>query len=619
MKKQETLSFQSEVKQLLKLMIHSLYSNKEIFLRELISNASDAADKLRFSALSNQELYENDADLYVRISVDKKNNTLTVSDNCIGMSRIEVINNLGTIAKSGTKAFLESLGSDLSKNNQMIGQFGVGFYSVFIVAEKVIVRSRAAGFPINQGVFWESSGEGEYTIADIEKSSRGTEIILYLRKNEEEFLDNWRLRSIIGKYSDHISLSVEIKNDKDNNVIWEKVNQAKALWTRSKSEISESEYIEFYKHISHDNSSPLIWTHNHVEGKQEYIILLFIPSKASFDLWNRDQKHGLKLYVQRVYIMDDVKQFIPNYLRFVRGIIDCNDLPLNVSREILQDNLLARNLRNALTKRVLHLLDKLAKEDIEKYQVFWQQFGIVIKEGPAEDSSNNIFISKLLRFTTTHTNSSIQNVSLKDYVSRMIEGQNKIFYITADSYTAAKSSPHLELFNKKGIEVLLLSDRTDEWMMSYLSEFDGKKFQSITKSDELLDKLANEDKKLEQEIISKDLEDFVKRVKILLADRVKNVKLTNRLTDTPAIVTTDSNEMTTQMAKLFVAVGQNVPEIKYNFELNPNHRLVQKVSKIVDKTLFSDWIEVFFGEALLAERGVLEDPNLFIQRLNKLF
>lgn len=619
MKGQETRGFQSEVKQLLQLMIHSLYSNKEIFLRELISNASDAADKLRFRALSKPELYENDGELRVRISADKDQGTLTISDNGIGMSREEVIDNLGTIAKSGTKAFLESLGTDQAKDSQMIGQFGVGFYSAFIVADKVTVRSRAAGAPADEGVFWESAGEGEYTIADIEKAERGTEITLHLRDDEKEFLDNWRLRSVISKYSDHIALPVEIedKNEEDGTVTWEKINQAKALWTRSKSDISDEEYVEFYKHISHDYADPLTWTHNRVEGKQEYTSLLYVPSQAPFDLWNRDQQHGLKLYVQRVFIMDDAEQFMPNYLRFIRGVLDSNDLPLNVSREILQDSALTRSLRSALTKRVLQMLEKLAKTDAEKYQTFWQQFGLVMKEGPAEDMANGETIAKLLRFATTQTDSSVQNVSLEDYVSRMVEGQDKIYYITADSYAAAKGSPHLELFRKKGIEVLLLSDRIDEWMMNYLSEFDGKQFQSVSKADESLDKLADENK-AEQEEADKQLAPFVERVKSFLGERVKDVKLTHRLTDTSAIVTTNADEMSTQMAKLFAAAGQAAPEVKYNFELNPAHPLVKKASEVSDESVFADWVDVLLDQALLAERGTLEDPNLFIRKINEL-
>lgn len=619
MKGQETRGFQSEVKQLLHLMIHSLYSNKEIFLRELISNASDAADKLRFRALSNPDLYEGDGNLHVRISADKENRTLTLSDNGIGMTRDEVIDNLGTIAKSGTKAFLESMGSDQAKDSQLIGQFGVGFYSAFIVADKVTVRTRSAGVNADQAVFWESEGEGDYTIADIEKVERGTEITLHLREGEDEFLDDWRLRNIISKYSDHIALPVEIltTEGEDGEQKWEKINKAQALWTRTKSEVTDEEYKEFYKHIAHDFTDPVTWSHNRVEGKQEYTSLLYIPAQAPWDLFNRDHKHGLKLYVQRVFIMDDAEQFMPNYLRFVRGLIDSNDLPLNVSREILQDSRVTQSLRAALTKRVLQMLDKLAKDDAEKYQKFWQQFGLVLKEGPAEDGGNAEAIAKLLRFASTHNDSAIQNVSLTDYISRMVEGQEKIYYITADSYAAAKSSPHLELLRKKGIGVLLLSDRIDEWMMSYLTEFDGKPFQSVSKKDESLDKLADEETS-EQKEAEKALEPFVDRVKKLLGDRVKDVRLTHRLTETPAVVTTDADEMTTQMAKLFAAAGQAAPEIKYIFELNPDHALVKRAADEQDEARFGEWIELLLDQSLLAERGSLEDPNLFIKRVNDL-
>lgn len=619
MKGQETRGFQSEVKQLLHLMIHSLYSNKEIFLRELISNASDAADKLRFRALSNPDLYEGDGNLHVRISADKENRTLTLSDNGIGMTRDEVIDNLGTIAKSGTKAFLESMGSDQAKDSQLIGQFGVGFYSAFIVADKVTVRTRSVGVNADQAVFWESEGEGDYTIADIEKVERGTEITLHLREGEDEFLDDWRLRNIISKYSDHIALPVEIltTEGEDGEQKWEKINKAQALWTRTKSEVTDEEYKEFYKHIAHDFTDPVTWSHNRVEGKQEYTSLLYIPAQAPWDLFNRDHKHGLKLYVQRVFIMDDAEQFMPNYLRFVRGLIDSNDLPLNVSREILQDSRVTQSLRAALTKRVLQMLDKLAKDDAEKYQKFWQQFGLVLKEGPAEDGGNAEAIAKLLRFASTHNDSAIQNVSLTDYISRMVEGQEKIYYITADSYAAAKSSPHLELLRKKGIEVLLLSDRIDEWMMSYLTEFDGKPFQSVSKKDESLDKLADEETS-EQKEAEKALEPFVDRVKKLLGDRVKDVRLTHRLTETPAVVTTDADEMTTQMAKLFAAAGQAAPEIKYIFELNPDHALVKRAADEQDEARFGEWIELLLDQSLLAERGSLEDPNLFIKRVNDL-
>ncbi|MCX8582088.1 MULTISPECIES: molecular chaperone HtpG [unclassified Gilliamella] len=613
----ETRGFQSEVKQILHLMIHSLYSNKEIFLRELISNASDAADKLRFKALENADLYAGDAELGVRISTNKEAGTLTIADNGIGMTRDEVIENLGTIAKSGTKAFLESIGSDQAKDSQLIGQFGVGFYSAFIVADKVTVKTRAATAKADEAVMWESAGEGEYTISDTEKESRGTEIILHLKEDEKEFLDDWRLRSIISKYSDHISLPVEVQTTEENEVKWEKVNKAQALWTRSKSEVSDEEYKEFYKHISHDFADPLSWSHNRVEGKQEYTSLLYIPSKAPWDMWNRDNKHGLKLYVQRVFIMDDAEQFMPNYLRFVKGLIDSNDLPLNVSREILQDNKVTQNLRNACTKRVLQMLDKLAKDDKEQYQQFWSEFGLVLKEGTGEDYANREAIMKLLRFTTTQSDSEAQTVSLDDYISRMQEGQEKIYYITADSYGAAKNSPHLELFRKKGIEVLLLSDRIDEWMMSNLTEFDGKQFQSISKSDESIEKLADQNSD-EQKQVEKELEPFIERVKKVLGDKVKEVKLTHRLTDTPAIVTTAADEMSTQMAKLFAAAGQKAPEIKYTFEINPDHQLVKRVADTQDETAFSDWIELLLDQALLAEKGSLNDPSKFIQTMNKL-
>ena len=615
----ETRGFQSEVKQILHLMIHSLYSNKEIFLRELISNASDAADKLRFKALENPDLYAGDAELGVRISTNKEAGTLTIADNGIGMTRDEVIENLGTIAKSGTKAFLESIGSDQAKDSQLIGQFGVGFYSAFIVADNVTVTTRAATAKADEAVMWQSAGEGEYTISDTNKETRGTEIVLHLKDDEKEFLDDWRLRSIINKYSDHISLPVEVQttDEESKEVKWEKVNKAQALWTRSKSEVTDEEYKEFYKHISHDFADPLSWSHNRVEGKQEYTSLLYIPSKAPWDMWNRDNKHGLKLYVQRVFIMDDAEQFMPNYLRFVKGLIDSNDLPLNVSREILQDNKVTQNLRNACTKRVLQMLDKLAKDDKEQYQQFWSEFGLVLKEGTGEDFSNRESIAKLLRFTTTNSDSEVQSVSLDDYISRMQEGQEKIYFITADSYGAAKNSPHLELFRKKGIEVLLLSDRIDEWMMSNLTEFAGKQFQSISKSDESIEKLADQNSD-EQKQVEKELEPFIERVKKVLADKVKEVKLTHRLTDTPAIVTTAADEMSTQMAKLFAAAGQKAPEIKYTFEINPDHQLVKRIANTQDETTFSDWVELLLDQALLAEKGSLSDPSKFIQTMNKL-
>ena len=622
---QETRGFQSEVKQLLQLMIHSLYSNKEIFLRELISNASDAADKLRFKALSAPELYEGDGDLKVRISTDKEKGTLTISDNGIGMNREQVIDHLGTIAKSGTKEFLSSLGSDQAKDNKLIGQFGVGFYSAFIVADKVTVKSRAAGESAVQGVLWESAGEGEYSVADIEKKTRGTEITLHLREDEKEFLDDWRLRQIIGKYSDHIDLPVELlvqefdDEGKETGVKWEKINKAQALWTRNKADISDEEYKEFYKHISHDFNDPLLWAHNRVEGKQEYTSLLYLPEKAPWDLFNREHKHGLKLYVQRVFIMDDAEQFMPNYLRFIKGLIDSNDLPLNVSREILQDNKVTAALRKALTKRALGMLEKLAKdEDKQKYQNFWKEFGLVLKEGLAEDNANQQEIAKLLRFASTHNDGSEQTVALEDYVARMKEGQKAIYYITADSYIAAKNSPHLELFNKKGIEVLLLSDRIDEWVLGYFTEFDGKPLQAVTKSNLDLGDLADKEQEETQKEQDKEFGSFIERVKSYLGDRVKDVRLTHRLSDTPAIVSTDNDQMTTQMAKLFAAAGQPVPEVKYTFELNPEHVLVKKTADVGDESEFGEWIELLLDQAMLSERGSLENPTAFIKRVNKL-
>ncbi|HDR0923748.1 molecular chaperone HtpG [Pasteurella multocida] len=620
---QETRGFQSEVKQLLQLMIHSLYSNKEIFLRELISNASDAADKLRFKALSAPELYEGDGDLKVRIRFDEEKGTLTISDNGIGMTRDEVIDHLGTIAKSGTKEFLSALGQDQAKDSQLIGQFGVGFYSAFIVADKVTVKTRAAGVSADKAVLWESAGEGEYSVADIDKKERGTEITLHLREDEKAFLNDWRLREIIGKYSDHIGLPVEIltkeydDEGKETGIKWEKINKAQALWTRAKNEISEEEYQEFYKHLSHDFTDPLLWAHNKVEGNQEYTSLLYVPAKAPWDLFNREHKHGLKLYVQRVFIMDDAQVFMPNYLRFMRGLLDSNDLPLNVSREILQDNKVTSALRKALTKRALQMLEKLAKDNAEKYQCFWQEFGLVLKEGPAEDFANKETIAKLLRFASTHNDSSQQSVSLEDYVARMKEGQKAIYYITADTYVAAKNSPHLELFNKKGIEVLLLSDRIDEWMLSYLTEFDGKPLQTISKADLDLGDLADKEED-SQKAQDEQYASFVERVKTLLGERVKEVRLTHRLTDTPAVVSTGDDQMTTQMAKLFAAAGQAMPEVKYTFELNPEHGLVQKVAEIADEQQFADWIELLLEQAMLAERGSLENPVAFIKRMNTL-
>ena len=578
----ETHGFQTEVKQLLHLMIHSLYSNKEIFLRELVSNAADAADKLRFRALEDGSLYENDGDLAVKISVDKEASTVTIADNGIGMTRDEVIANLGTIAKSGTKDFFSKLSGDNAKDSQLIGQFGVGFYSAFIVADKVTVRTRAAGTDAAEAIEWVSEGEGEFTIAEINKPTRGTEIVLHLREDEKEFADAWRLRSIISKYSDHISIPVQMWKDEvpesegpDGEKIeaqpgeWEVVNKATALWTREKSDISDEEYNEFYKHISHDFTDPLAWAHNKVEGKTEYTSLLYIPSKAPFDMWNRDQNHGLKLYVQRVFIMDDAEQFMPTYLRFVKGLLDSNDLPLNVSREILQDNKITQTLRQGCTKRVLQMLEKMAKNDAEKYQSFWNEFGNVLKEGPAEDFSNREKIAGLLRFSSTHADSDAQTVSLADYIERMKEGQDKIYYVTADSLQAAKSSPHLEIFRKKGIEVLLMGERIDEWLMSHLTEFSEKQFVSIAKANLDLGDLEDEESKKAKEEAEKEVEGLLERAKTALGDKVGEVKFTHRLTDSPACIVADDNGMTTQMMKLMQAAGQTVPDVKYHLELNP--------------------------------------------------
>lgn len=619
----ETKVFQSEAKQLLHLMIHSLYSNKEIFLRELISNASDAADKLRFLALSNPALYQGDSNLRIKLSYNKNNRTITIDDNGIGMLREEVINNLGTIAKSGTKEFIESMETlKSSKNNQLIGQFGVGFYSVFIVANKVTVATRSVHSV--EGVLWESNGEGTYTIDNIPKLDRGTTITLYLRDGEDEFLEEHRLKNIISKYSDHINIPVEMEintTNKDNNnkktYTWEQVNKAQALWVRNKTEITNEEYKEFYKHISHDFKDPLLWSHNHVEGKQEYISLLYIPSQAPWDIWNHEYKRGLKLYVQRVFIMDDAKQFMPNYLRFVHGVIDSNDLPLNISREILQENRITQNLKISLTKRILNMLEKLTQDDTKKYQSFWKEFGLLLKEGLGEDTSNNKIIANLLRFASTYDDNIQQTVSLKDYVGRMPKEQTNIYYIAADSYKSAKNSPHLELLRNKGLEALLLFDRIDEWMMSHLTEFNGISFQSVSKANTALEELANKDQNI-QENIEKQLQPFITRVKNYLGDRIKEVRLTHRLTDTPVVVTTDTNDMTTQMAKLFTAAGQSTPDIKYIFEINPKHNLIKHVVEIDKNEIFNEWIELLFEQALLIERGTLEDPSQFIRRVNHL-
>ncbi|MBY6186706.1 molecular chaperone HtpG [Marinobacter hydrocarbonoclasticus] len=625
----ETHGFQTEVSQLLKLVTHSLYSNKEIFLRELVSNAADAADKLRYKALESADLYEGDGQLRVRLAVDKDAGTLSIVDNGIGMTRDEVIEHLGTIAKSGTADFFSQLSGDAAKDSQLIGQFGVGFYSAFIVADKVTVRSRAAGHGADAGVEWISAGEGDFTVTNITKAERGTEITLHLREEDKEFLDDWRLKQIITKYSDHISIPVEMwepgtpEREEDGETIaategqWGPVNKATALWTLSKSEISDDDYKAFYKHVAHDWDDPLIWAHNKVEGKQEYTSLLYVPSRAPFDLWNRENQHGLKLYVQRVFIMDEAQQFLPQYLRFVKGLVDSSDLPLNVSREILQDSKVTQSLRSALTKRALGMLGKLAKDE-DAYQTFWSQFGTVLKEGPAEDAGNKEAIAKLLRFASSHSDESSADVSLEQYVERMKEGQDKIYYIVADSFNAAKNSPHLELLRKKGIEVLLLSERIDEWLMSHLTEFDGKALVSATRGDLGLDDLSDEEK-AEQEKQEAESKPLLARFESSLGDKVKAVKVSHRLTDTPACIVADEHDMSSQMIKLMQAAGQEVPEVKPVFELNLDHPLVQKLADEQDEARFGSWANLLLSQATLAERGSLEDPSEFVSQLNTLW
>ncbi|BDQ66554.1 molecular chaperone HtpG [Shewanella xiamenensis] len=631
MSQQETHGFQTEVKQLLHLMIHSLYSNKEIFLRELVSNAADAADKLRYLALTNDALYEGDGELRVRISADKEKGTVTIEDNGVGMTRDGVIEHLGTIAKSGTAEFFKNLSGEASKDSQLIGQFGVGFYSAFIVAKKVTVRTRAAGHKADEAVLWESEGEGSFTVETITKASRGTEITLHLRDEEKEFADEWRLRSIITKYSDHISIPVEMwqegtpeRDGPDGEKIpategyWKVMNKATALWMRNKSEITDEEYQEFYKHISHDYTDALLWSHNRVEGKQEYTNLLYIPSKAPWDLWNRDRKHGLKLFVQRVFIMDDAEQFMPSYLRFVQGLIDSNDLPLNVSREILQDNHITKAMRTGITKRVLGMLEKLAKDDADKYQKFWAEFGQVLKEGPAEDFANRERIAGLLRFASTHTGSAAPTVSLDDYISRMKEGQTKIYYIVADSHEAAANSPHLELLRKKGIEVLLMSERIDEWLINHLTEYKEKQLHSVTRGELELGELEDAAEKEAQEKLAEESAPLIERIKAALGASVADVKVTSRLTDTPACVVTGEGEMSTQMIKLMQAAGQPVPEVKPTFEINPAHPLVSRLNDLQDEAAFADWSNLLLQQAQLSEKGSLADPSAFIKLMNQM-
>jgi molecular chaperone HtpG len=621
----QTLGFQTEVKQLLQLMIHSLYGNKEIFLRELVSNASDACDKLRFEALSHSELFENDAELGIHIAFDKNARTLTISDNGIGMSRQEVIDNIGTIAKSGTREFFKNLTGDQAKDANLIGQFGVGFYSSFIVADKVTLLTRRAGLPADQGVRWESSGEGDYQIETAAKAKRGTEVILHLREGESDLLEGYRLRSIIRKYSDHILLPILMKKeewdkDKNENVIKdeeEKVNQASALWARPKADISEEQYHEFYKHVGHDFEPPLAWVHARVEGRQEYTQLLYLPARAPFDLWDREHRHGIKLYVRRVFIMDDAEQLMPAYLRFVRGVVDSNDLPLNVSREILQQSKDVETIRKGCVNKVLGLLEDLAENQKEKYTTFWKEFGRAFKEGTGEDFANRERIAKLLRFATTHTDTDVQSVSLAEYMSRMKEGQDKIYYITADSYAAAKNSPHLEIFRKKGIEVLLLSDRVDEWMISHIHEFDSKSLVSVAKGDLDLGKLTDEEKK-EQEKGAGEYRELIEKISKSLGDKVKETRLTYRLTASPACLVSEAHGMSGNLERMLKAAGQNVPTSKPILEINPQHPLVQRLKYESDDARFGDWSHILFDQALLAEGGSLEDPAGFVKRLNEL-
>ena len=624
----EHLSFQTEVKQLLKLMIHSLYSNKEIFLRELISNASDAADKLRFEGLADGSLFETDPDLKIRVSYNPSDRTLTIADNGIGMSRQEVIDHIGTIAKSGTREFFSALTGDQAKDANLIGQFGVGFYSAFIVADKVTLITRRAGLTAEHGVRWESAGEGDYTLETVEKTGRGTEVILHLREDEDSLLSGWQIRTIIRKYSDHITLPILMKKEewskeKSANEITdedETVNQASALWARPKSDITQDQYHEFYKHVAHDFEPPLAYVHAKVEGKQEYTQLLYIPSKAPFDLFDREHRHGIKLYVRRVFIMDDAEQLLPNYLRFVRGVIDSNDLPLNVSREILQESKDIESIRAGAVKKVLSLIEDLAQgeegSDQEKFKTFWKEFGQVLKEGVGEDYANRERIAKLLRFVSTHTDGDDQSVSLNDYIGRMKVGQEKIYYVTADSLKSARSSPHLEIFRKKGIEVILLSERVDEWLATNLTEFEGKSLQSIAKGSLDLGGLEDESEKKEQEKEADEYKDLTERIKGVLGEQVKEVRVTLRLTESPACLVSESHDMGGNLERLLKSAGQKVNHAKPILEINPHHPMVQRLK--YEEERFVDWSHILFDQALLAEGGQLEDPAGFVKRLNEL-
>ena len=622
----ETLGFQTEVKQLLHLMIHSLYSNKEIFLRELISNASDAADKLRFEALSAPELLEGDSELKIQVSFDAEANTLTIEDNAIGMSRDEVINHLGTIAKSGTAEFFKNLSGDAKKDSQLIGQFGVGFYSAFIVADKVEVYTRRAGLPASEGVLWSSQGEGEFDISSIEKAERGSRIVLHLKKEDSEFADGFRLRNIIKKYSDHVALPIELPKeasaeqeaDAPVNTEWEVVNRASALWTRPRTEIKDEEYQEFYKHVAHDFADSLAWSHNKVEGKLEYTSLLYVPTRAPFDLYQREAPRGLKLYVQRVFIMDQADEFLPLYLRFIKGIVDSNDLSLNISREILQKDPVIDSMKSALTKRVLDMLEKMAKNKAEDYQKFWEAFGQVLKEGPAEDFSNKEKIAGLLRFASTLSGNDEQTVGLSQYIERMKDGQDKIYFLTGESYAQVKNSPHLEVFRKKGIEVLLLTDRIDEWLMSYLTDFDGKSFVDVARGDLDLGALDTEEDKQAQDEVAKSKEALVSRLKVALGDQVADVRISHRLTESPAILAIGEQDLGLQMRQILEASGQKIPDSKPVFEINPAHSLVEKLDAETDEARFADLSMILFDQAALAAGDSLKDPSAYVQRLNKL-
>lgn len=627
--KKETMEFQAEVQQLLKLMIHSMYSNKEIFVRELVSNASDACDKLRFEALAKDELYEGDGELKIRVAFDAEANTVTITDNGIGMDRDELVSNIGTIANSGTKKFMDALSSEQVKDAEMIGQFGVGFYSSFIVADRITVETRRAGAAKEEGYRWESDGEGSYSIESIEKESRGTDIILHLRDEDKEFADGFRLRAVIRKYSDHISLPIvmqkdvePVSDDAEEKVISEPedetVNSASALWARAKSEITEDEYKEFYKHISHDFEEPLKWMHNRVEGSQDYTSLLYIPKKAPFDLWDREQRKGIKLYVKRVFIMDDSEHLMPNYMRFVRGVIDSDDLPLNVSREILQQNKVIDKIRGASVKKVLGALEKMAKNEAEEYAGFWETFGQVLKEGVIEDFTNKDKVAGLLRFSSTETGLADQTVSLADYIARMKEGQEKIYYIVAESHTAAKNSPHLELLKSKGLEVLLLSDRVDEWLVSHLTEFDSKPMVSVTRGD--LD-LGETDSKEEKEALEKaqgDYKDVIEKMKEVLGDEAKDVRMSSRLTDSPSCLIVDDQDMTAQMQQILQAAGQNIPTSQPILELNPDHALVSQLKDKLETEEFSEWAHVLFDQAALTGGASIKDMAEYVKRVNKL-